>query len=181
VGGADRADAAPIGQAGGDVVDDGVQLRAVGLECVGGLAERQGESADLGVPNCLMAVGVAGLSTPGQGGENGVGERAAGGLAVGVVAAQQQGAQAVGLRSAAGGEFAAGAEQDPQRFPVAVGSGGSLSASRRSAVITARCASVAPAAGLAVGLPALDHGQAGGNDRAAEPDAVAAGALDGHD
>jgi hypothetical protein len=30
-------------------------------------------------PNRLMAVGVAGLSTPGQGGENGAGERSAGG------------------------------------------------------------------------------------------------------
>ena len=41
-------------------------------------------------------------------------------IAVGVVAAQQQRAQPVGLRGAGGGEFLAGAEQDPQRLAVAV-------------------------------------------------------------
>jgi hypothetical protein len=35
-----------------------------------------------------------------------------------------------------------------------------------------------PAAGLAVGLLALDDGQAGGSDRAGQPDPEAAGALD---
>jgi hypothetical protein len=38
-----------------------------------------------------------------------------------------------------------------------------------------------PAAGLAVGLLALDDGQAGGSDRAGQPDAEAAGALDRYD
>ena len=38
-----------------------------------------------------------------------------------------------------------------------------------------------PAAGLAVGLLALDDRQAGGRDRAGQPDTEAAGALDRHD
>jgi hypothetical protein len=137
VGGADRADAAPIGQAGGDVVDDGVQLRAVGLECVGGLAERQGESADLGVPNCLMAVGVVGLSTPGQGGENGVGERAAGGLAVGVVAPSSRARRRLvcAVLLVVSSRRAPSRIRSASRSPSARGVG-SLSASRRSAVIT---------------------------------------------
>jgi hypothetical protein len=43
-------------------------------------------------------------------------------LALGVVAAQQQCAKSVGLGGGGHGELVAGAEQDPQRLTVAVGS-----------------------------------------------------------
>src|SRR5690348_15009361 len=49
LGGADRPDAVAAGEAGGDVVDDGQQLGAVAVELVPGLADRQPETADLGV------------------------------------------------------------------------------------------------------------------------------------
>ena len=107
-------------QSGDEVVDDGLQLGAVGLECAGGVAQGEGEAADLGVPHGLLAAGVAGRAAPGQASQAGVGERGAGEFAVGVVAAQQQRAEPVGLRGAGGGEFVTGTEQDPQRFAVAV-------------------------------------------------------------
>ena len=118
-----------------------------------------------------------GRSAPGQAGQAGVGERAAGELAVGVVAGQQQRAQPVGLRGAGGGEFLAGAEQDPQRLPVAVGARGGqpvgVQAQRgqHGQVGVDRVGLAPPAAGLAVGLLALDHdSQAGGGQRAGQPD-----------
>src|SRR3954449_6680661 len=60
LGGADRADAATLDQSGGEVVDDGVQLGAVGLERAGGFAQGEGEAADLGVPYGLLAARVTG-------------------------------------------------------------------------------------------------------------------------
>ena len=83
------------------VVDDGLQLGAVGLERAGGLAQGHGEAADLGVPYGLLTGGLAGRSASGQDRQAGVGERASGELAVAVVAAQQQRAQPVGLRGVA--------------------------------------------------------------------------------
>jgi hypothetical protein len=115
-----RADATTLEQPGNDVVDDGLQLGPVGLDRARGFAQGEGEAADLGVPHGLLAAGLARWPAPGQAGQAGVGESAAGEGAVGVVAAQQQRAQPVGLRSAGGGEFLARTEQDPQRLAVPV-------------------------------------------------------------
>ena len=184
LGGADRADAAALDQPGNEVVDDGLQLGAVGLERAGGFAQGEGEAADLGVPDGLLAGGVARWPAPGQAGQAGLGERAAGELAVGVVPAQQQCPQPVGLRGAGGGEFLARAEQDPQRLAVAVRAGGGqpvgVQAQRgqHGQVRVDRVGLALPAAGLAVGLFALEHDQAGRGGGAGQADAVAAGALD---
>jgi hypothetical protein len=97
LGGAEWSDAALVGQAGSQIVHNGLQLRAVGLERAGGLAQREGESPDLSVAHGLFAAGVAGCSAPGHAGQGGVGERAACGLAVGVIAAEQQCPQSIGL------------------------------------------------------------------------------------
>ena len=81
----------------------------------------------------------------------------------------------------------AGAEQDPQRFAVAVGARGGqpvgVQAQRgqHGQVGVDRVGLALAAAGLAVGLLALEHQQAGGGGGAGQPDAVAAGALDGDD
>ena len=90
LGGADRADAATLDQSGDDVVDDGLQLGAVGLERAGGFAQGEREAADLGMPHGLLAAGFPRWPAPGQPGQAGFGESGAGELAVGVVAAQQQ-------------------------------------------------------------------------------------------
>jgi hypothetical protein len=58
--GADRADAAAVGQPGSQLVDDGLELGAVCRQRVGGLAQGEGEAADLGVADGLRTVGVAG-------------------------------------------------------------------------------------------------------------------------
>jgi hypothetical protein len=52
LGGADRADAVAAGQAGGEVVGDGLQLGAVVLELLPGL--------DLGLADGVLAAGVGG-------------------------------------------------------------------------------------------------------------------------
>src|SRR5437764_443279 len=59
LGGADRADTATVGQSWSEVVDDGLQLRAVGLERLGGIPQGQREAADLGVSDGLLPGGVA--------------------------------------------------------------------------------------------------------------------------
>ena len=80
----------------------------------------------------------------------------------------------------------AGAEQDPQRLAVAVGARGGqpvgVQAQRgqHGQVRVDRVGLALPAAGLAVGLFALEHDQAGRGGGAGQPDAVAAGALDRH-
>jgi len=58
--GADRADAAAVGQPGSQLVDDGLELGAVCRQRAGGLVQGEGEAADLGVADGLGAVGVAG-------------------------------------------------------------------------------------------------------------------------
>ena len=119
-------------------------------------------------------------------GQAGLGERAAGEFAVGVVAAQQQRAQPVGLRGTGGGEFLTRTEQDPQRLAVAVRAWGGqpvgVQAQRgqHGQVGVDRVGLALPAAGLAVGLFALEHDEPGRGGGAGQPDAVAAGALDGH-
>ncbi len=85
LGGGDRPDAGAVGEAGGDVVHDGLQLRSVGLECAAGVVDGQGQAADLGVADGLFAAGIARQATAGQAGERGVGECGAGELAIGVV------------------------------------------------------------------------------------------------
>jgi hypothetical protein len=60
LGGGDRADAVAGGQAGGQFVDDGVELGPVGGECVAGLAHGQGQAADLVVAHGVGAGGVRG-------------------------------------------------------------------------------------------------------------------------
>ena len=90
LGGADRADAGPVGQAWGEIVDDGLQLGAVGQQSAPGFAHGQGDAPDLGLSYGVLAGGVAGAAAAGQAGEDGVGERAAGELAVGVLAGQEQ-------------------------------------------------------------------------------------------
>ena len=74
-----------MGETGGQVVDDGLQLDAVGFECAAGVVDGQGEAADLGVADGLFAAGIARQATAGQAGERGVGECGAGELAIGVV------------------------------------------------------------------------------------------------
>jgi hypothetical protein len=59
LGGADRSDAGMIGQAGREIVGDGLQLLAVVLERAGGLAQRDSESPDFGVPHSLRSAGLA--------------------------------------------------------------------------------------------------------------------------
>jgi hypothetical protein len=57
------------------------------------------------MPHGLLPDGLARWPAPGQGRQAGLGESTAGEFAVGVVAAQQQRAQPVGLRGTGGGEF----------------------------------------------------------------------------
>ena len=186
LGGADRADAAAVGQAGGEVVDDGLQLGAVGLAARGAASRRARArrriSAWRTACSRLASRRQAG-GGPGRPGAVSVSAPRAR-LAVGVVAGQQQGAEPVGLRGAGGGELLAGAEQDPQRLAVAVGARGGqpvgVQAQRgqHGQVRVDRVGLALAAAGLAVGLFALDDEQPGRGGGAGQPDAVAAGALD---
>src|SRR4051794_11317428 len=121
LGGGDRADAAALGEPGSEIVGDRLELGSVGPQGASGLAQGDGEAADLGVPYGLLAAGVAGFPSPCDGAEYGVVEGAAGQREVGVVAVAEQRAEPVGLRSADGGELLAGTEQNPQRFAVPVG------------------------------------------------------------
>jgi hypothetical protein len=66
LGGADRADAVAAGQAGGEVVGDGLQLGAVVLELLPGLAYCEPETADLGLADGVLAAGVGGDLAGGQ-------------------------------------------------------------------------------------------------------------------
>jgi hypothetical protein len=54
---------------------------AVGLELAVGLAQGEGQAADLGVPHSLLAARIPGEAAPGQAGQASVGECAAGVLA----------------------------------------------------------------------------------------------------
>ncbi len=81
------SDAGALGEAGCEVLDDGLQLGAVVFERAAGVVDGQGQAADLGVADGLFAAGVAGQAAARQAGEGGVGECCAGELAVGVVMA----------------------------------------------------------------------------------------------
>jgi hypothetical protein len=81
------------------------------------------QASDLAVPNRLLAAGLWWFPPPRHAGEHGIGERRTSHLTVGVPAAQQQRAEPVGLGGGDHGELVAGAERDPQRLAVAVGSG----------------------------------------------------------
>jgi hypothetical protein len=75
LGGADRADATTFDQSGGDVVDDGLQLGAVGLELAGCRGQGERGAADLGVSYGPLAAGLAWWPAPGQAGQAGLGAR----------------------------------------------------------------------------------------------------------
>lgn len=93
--------------------NDGQQLPAVGPERAATVAQREGESPDLGVPHGLFAAGLARSSAPGQARQGGVGERAASGLMPGVVAAPQKRTQSIALSRGRGGELVASVHQNP--------------------------------------------------------------------
>ncbi len=97
LGGADRADAALVGQPGGQVVDDVLQLGPISFEFAAPVAQRDRQPADLAVAYRLGAGGLPGLAAPGQLVESALGEFAAGQGAVGVVAVAQQRLEPVGL------------------------------------------------------------------------------------
>jgi len=93
-----RPDAGPAGQAGGGVLDDGQQLGAVAGELAPGLAKRGRQAADPGLPDGLLAAGMARELPAGQRGRGLAGQGLTGGAAAGVVPGQQQGPQPSGLR-----------------------------------------------------------------------------------
>jgi hypothetical protein len=62
-----------VSQPGCKVIDDRGQWVAVGLERAGGLTQRHGESADLGVADGLVAAGVGRQAAAGQAGQDSVG------------------------------------------------------------------------------------------------------------
>src|ERR687897_248202 len=76
--------AGAVGEAGREVVHDGLQLRSVGLECAVGVVDGQGEAADLGMADGVFAAGVAGEAGAGGGRAGWVGGGYWGGLGGGV-------------------------------------------------------------------------------------------------
>jgi hypothetical protein len=72
-------------EAGGEVVGDGLQLGAVVLELLPGLAYCEHETADLGLTDGVLAAGVSGDLACGQPGKGRLSQGGAGGLPVGVV------------------------------------------------------------------------------------------------
>ena len=60
LGGRDGSDPGASGEAGREVVHDGLQLGSVGFECLVGVVDGQGEAADFGVADGVFAAGVAG-------------------------------------------------------------------------------------------------------------------------
>jgi hypothetical protein len=91
--GANRPDAEPGGQPGGEVLHDGQQLGVVVFQLVPGLAQCERQAGDLGLPDRLLAAGIRGQLPPGQRREGRLAQRPAGGPAVGVAPGQQQGTQ----------------------------------------------------------------------------------------
>jgi len=75
------------------------------------------------VPHRLLAAGLWWFPSPHHGQEHGIGERGTSQITFGVPTAQQQRTEPVGLGGGDHGEFVAGAEQDPQRLTVAIGTG----------------------------------------------------------
>jgi hypothetical protein len=90
LGRADRPGTEAAGQARGNVIDDGQQPGVVVLELPSGLVQCLCQAGDLGLADGLLAAGMSGQVTVGQGGQGRLGQRLAGGAAVGVVPAQQQ-------------------------------------------------------------------------------------------
>jgi hypothetical protein len=66
----------------------------------------------------MIAAGMSGDFTVSQSGKGPAGQGLAGGVAVGVIAGQQQGAQPAGLCGAGCRDFLARTEQDTQCLPV---------------------------------------------------------------
>jgi hypothetical protein len=143
LGGADRSHGIPAGEAGSDVLDDDLQLLAVAGELSPGLAQRERQAPDLGLADGLLAAGISGELTVSQRGQGRAGQGFAGGLAVAVIAGQQQGTQPVGLGGGATviSWRATSKMRSASRSPSPRGRG-SRPASRRSAASTARWASI---------------------------------------
>jgi hypothetical protein len=75
------------------------------------ITQGEGQSPDLRVAYRLLAAGIARSPSPGQGRQDGVGKRAAGELALSVLAAEQQHAQSIGLCGTGRGQFLSGDQQ----------------------------------------------------------------------
>ena len=112
LGGADRAESAAVGEAGRDGVDQLLELAAVGFQRVGASTKYQAEPANLVMADGLLDGGVGREPAAGQGREGYVGQGRAAEVAVSVGAAEEQGAQPVGLCGGCGGQFVAGADPD---------------------------------------------------------------------
>lgn len=67
LGGADRAGTGSVGQPGGQLIDDGLQLGAVGLELAPGFADRDRQPAQLTVIATPYLLAVDSLSDGGSG------------------------------------------------------------------------------------------------------------------
>jgi len=117
----DRADAAALGQPESDLVNDGLQLSPVGRQRLTPRPQGQSEASDLAVPHRLLAAGLWWFPSPRHGEEHGIGERRTSQITLGVFPAEQQRAEPVGLGGGDHGDLVAGAEQDPQRLTVAIG------------------------------------------------------------
>jgi hypothetical protein len=89
LGGADGPDPVPAGQTGSDVINDGQQLGTILRQLTPDLAQREGETTNFGLPHDLIATGTSGGFALGQSGKHGLGQGAAGDLAVDVVPGQQ--------------------------------------------------------------------------------------------
>jgi hypothetical protein len=112
LGGADWSDAVSTGEAWSEVIDDGLQLFAVLPQLSSCFAQGEHETTDLCMTDGVLAARVTGKSAPGERRQRGIGEGAASGLAVDVLAAEQQCPQSIGLRGAGGVDVLAGAKQD---------------------------------------------------------------------
>ena len=181
LGGADRADPAPVGQPGGQVVDDGLQLGPVGLQRAAAVAHGHGKTADLAVAHGLGAAGVVGQAAAGQRGQRGVGEHAAGEVAIGVVSRAVAAGRAAGWsarcwpRSGRGGRRAGSAAPRGLRRRAVWAAGRHRGAARRARPGARRSRRTCPARGGPCWRVARTRDlQAGGGQRAGQPDAVAA-------
>jgi hypothetical protein len=120
-----------------------LQLGTVGFERSAGPAQCEGEAADLGVPHSLLPAQVSALPSAGEAGQDRLGERCAGELAVEVVAAEQKCADSDDLVQVVASCWRALSRmRSASRSPSARGMG-NRSVSSYSAVRTARLASIA--------------------------------------
>lgn len=74
LGGADRGRFRVVEQSGNQVADDGGELSAVGGQRSGGVAQGQGQSADLALADGLLSAGVGRQAAASQAGQDGVGQ-----------------------------------------------------------------------------------------------------------